>query len=81
MIIDPHRESDIKQAKMFTYTVAAGILVLFLFLAAASYLTSCSSINRLLGLKDDNFAEEATEEVIKAKTGLTIDLTPQTPED
>lgn len=43
-------------------------------------ITSCSAINKKLGLKDDNVAEELLEGVIDSKTGLKIDLTPDSPE-
>lgn len=43
-------------------------------------LVSCEPVNRYLGLKDDNMAEEAIEMVIKAETGATVDLTPTSPE-
>lgn len=44
------------------------------------FLTSCASINRQLGLQDDNLMEESVEAVIKVETGLDIDLTPGSPE-
>lgn len=34
----------------------------------------------VLGMKDDNPIEEATEQIIQDKTGIDIDLTPDTPE-
>jgi hypothetical protein len=40
----------------------------------------CSYVNKKLGLKDDNIAEEIIEEVIKKETGLSIDLTPESKE-
>ena len=43
-------------------------------------LSSCSGVNKQLGLKDDNISEEILEEVIESKTGLDLDLTPETPE-
>lgn len=39
-------------------------------------LTSCSIINKHLGLPDDNIAEEILEFRIKAETGFDVDLTP-----
>jgi len=36
----------------------------------------CHYINQKLGLRDDNIIEEAIEDLIEAKTGLDIDLTP-----
>lgn len=41
---------------------------------------SCSSINRYVGLPDDNIVEETAEFAIEEKTGLDIDLTPESPE-
>lgn len=43
-------------------------------------LFACSSINEKVGLKDDNFVEEAVEVIIEEKTGIEMDLTPSTPE-
>jgi len=40
------------------------------------WLTSCSWVNMKMGLPDDNLIEEVAEEVIEAKTGIDIDLTP-----
>ena len=48
-----------------------------LFLTSLSLLIcSCSSINKKLGLEDDNFMEEIVEAVIETYTGLDLDLTP-----
>ena len=41
---------------------------------------ACSQINQKLGLPDDNLGEELIEAAIKIKTGLDIDLTPDSPE-
>ena len=43
-------------------------------------LTSCSIINRHLGLPDDNVAEEMLEFRIEAETGFNVDLTPTSQE-
>lgn len=43
-------------------------------------LTACEAINKKLGLKDDNVAEELFEGIIDNKTGFLIDLTPDSPE-
>lgn len=52
---------------------------IFIFLALS--LSSCSYINKQLGLKDDNTGEELIEKVIETQTGIKdIDLTPSTPE-
>ena len=37
---------------------------------------SCSSINKELGLKDDNVFEESVENYIKKETGIEVDFTP-----
>lgn len=44
-------------------------------------LFSCSSINKWCGLEDDNFIEEAAEDVVKHETGLNFDFTPDSPEE
>ena len=38
--------------------------------------TGCGFLNKQFGLEDDNIIEEITEEIIKGKTGLDLDLTP-----
>lgn len=43
-------------------------------------ITSCSAINKKLGFKDDNEAEEVSEAILKAKTGMDLDFTPDSPE-
>lgn len=53
--------------------------LIFLILISLSFL-SCSSINKKLGLQNDNDFEEVLEEIIDAKTGLNVDLTPLDPE-
>ena len=42
---------------------------------------SCSTLNRELGIPDDNIAEEVTEAVIYSQAGVNIDLTPESPEN
>ena len=41
---------------------------------------SCSYLNRKLGLEDDHIVEEILEKGIEEKTGLDVDLTPETAE-
>jgi len=58
-----------------------GILLIFLsVLCMMVFCFSCSSINKKLGLKDDNFIEESIESIIESNTGLDVDLTPGSPE-
>lgn len=52
------------------------IQILILLLTA-----SCHKINQWVSLNDDNVIEEAAEELLKDKTGLDLDFTPNTPED
>mgnify|MGYP003641330867 CR=1 FL=1 len=40
----------------------------------------CSYLNRKFSLKDDNFIEELIEQQIENKTGLTVDLSNESPE-
>ncbi len=49
--------------------------ILFLFVTAGLIL-SCSSINKQLGLKDDNFYEQIIEFIFNEEFGTDIDLTP-----
>lgn len=41
----------------------------------------CAPVNRWIGLKDDNIVETLSEDVIRYKTGLDIDLTPENPDE
>lgn len=43
--------------------------------------TSCKYLNKAFGMKDDNFLEEAVEDMIEVKTGIDIDLTPASEEN
>lgn len=43
-------------------------------------LSCCSQIEKKLGLEEDNIVEEVAEDVIKGRTGLDIDLTPDSKE-
>lgn len=45
-------------------------------------ITACSAINKKLGLKDDNVAEEVSEAILKAETNglVDVDFTPDSPE-
>ena len=54
-------------------------LSIILFLIAVT-LGGCGQLNKKLGLKDDNVFEEILEHQIEDKTGLDIDLTPNSPE-
>ena len=42
--------------------------------------SACSELNKEAGLKDDNPIEEAAEFIIKEKTGVEIDFTPESKE-
>ncbi len=37
-------------------------------------------VNKLLGLENDNGAEQLLEKVIQIETGISLDLTPNSPE-
>ncbi len=54
-------------------------LIIILFFTAGC-VGGCTLLNKKLGLKDDNPIEELTEEVIRARTGMDIDLTPESEE-
>lgn len=51
-------------------------LIAICLLLIIIFFISCSSINKDLGLKDDNLGEQIIEDVIKMEIGLDIDLTP-----
>lgn len=44
-------------------------------------MVGCSAINEYLGLKNDNVIESNCEDLIESYTGLSIDLTPEDPDD
>ena len=46
-----------------------------------SICVSCSYFNRKFGLKDDNVIEANIENIIENNTGLSIDLTPENPDN
>ena len=41
---------------------------------------ACTRLNNKVGLQDDNFIEECVEALIENKTGLDVDLSPESPE-
>jgi len=51
-----------------------------LLILVSAILGGCSYLNRKSGLEDENPIEELIESAIEAKTGLDIDLTPETKE-
>ncbi len=46
----------------------------------ASLVFGCSKINQKFGMKDDNIIEESIEKIIENKTGIDVDLTPESSE-
>lgn len=52
--------------------------LLYIFIGIAIFLMAY--VTQRFGFKQDNPVEEVAEEVIKAKTGLDVDLTPNSPE-
>ncbi len=55
--------------------------VLILLAVSAVLIEGCTYINRKLGVEDNWWAEEAVEAVIEDQTGISIDLTPSSPEE
>ena len=68
-----------KRLETFDYM----LLIVSLLLAVCFLISinSCSYANKKFGLKDDNVAEELVEDIILIKTGVSIDLSPDTPEN
>ena len=53
-----------------------------LLLIPLALISACAFIDKTIdSYEEDNIVEELIEEVIEAKTGLDIDLTPFSPED
>lgn len=63
--------------KKYRKWIMRGLLILVGIMVACG---SCSYLNKKFGLRDDNPFEEAIEEVVKDKTGLDVDLTPDSKE-
>ena len=63
--------SDISWRKWMTRLIMVVVLCALAF-------GGCSYLNKKFGLEDDNPIEEAIEDVIEHKTGIEIDLTPET---
>lgn len=57
------------ELKVFLMRISTALVFIALFFGG------CHMINKTLGLEDDHFLEELTEEVLKNKTGIDIDLT------
>ena len=51
-------------------------LLFFIFLL----FLGCSTCNKWLGIPDDHPVEEISEMIIEYKTGISVDLTPESPE-
>lgn len=54
---------------------------LLYFVFAIFCFSSCSYLNKKIGLNDDNILEEIIEEQIQKRTGVNIDLTPASAEE
>jgi len=46
------------------------------YLLICALVCSCGGLNKRFHLQDDNFIEEAVEDVIENSTGFDLDLTP-----
>lgn len=69
---------DISFIRRRTFYVVSIVIV---FIALVALMMSCSNINKFYGLEDDNFIEEAVENVLESKIGIDLDLTPFTEEE
>lgn len=68
---DPHEQkSDDLMFKVFMTCTTVGILTL-----------GCSLIYERWDIQDDNLVEEFAEELIQARTGWDVDITPWSAED
>lgn len=50
---------------------------LIVFLSITNFF---SSMNKIIGVKDDNVIEEVVEDLLESKTGIKLDLTPESEE-
>lgn len=53
--------------------VLIGILIVI-------FIVGCTALNQRMRLEDDHAGEELIEQVIEAKTGMDLDLSPNSPE-
>ncbi len=67
--------SLLSRVKKMTVLSLVGIGVLFILFAGG-----CSYLNRKAGLQDDHLLEETVEVLIEYKTGVDLDLTPESAE-
>lgn len=67
---------------MINFIVFRSVLFQFLIsiIVITGFLGGCTMINRQLGLSDDNIVEELLEKEIENRIGLSVDLSPSSPE-
>jgi len=54
---------------------------IFIFICLVGIVCSCSYVSQKLGIdEEDGVVEELVEEIIHSQTGISIDLTPKSPE-
>jgi len=57
-----------------------GLILLLISICSACQNNPVEDLNKWLGWKDDNIAEEAVEFIIEKETGIDFDLTPNSKE-
>ena len=67
--------NDLKQAMKFMKWISLCLIVLALSFGGCQY------FNRMLGLKNDNVIESNIEDMIESELGISIDLTPEDPDN
>lgn len=69
--------SNTKQGKNMQFVKCS---IPLLLIVCSLYCSSCSRINGWLGVNDDWWGEELSEDFLEYKTGVDIDFTPDSPE-
>ena len=63
-----------------TKWMAIAMKIAIALVVAAGLMGACSMLNEKTGIDDDSFLEELIEAQIEQHTGLSLDLTPDSPE-
>lgn len=54
---------------------------LWAIILGTAFLGGCSAINKKLQIPNNHFLEELAEDFVEGKIGISVDFTPDTPED
>ena len=64
--------------KIYEFYTRGWLMYLFVVVLVLACMDGgCRALNHCLGLKNDNVIEESIEAIIKERTGISVDLTPE----